>query len=410
MQKIIIGSLIGIVIGVLFGASVVAPRLTGEHAERLVGSEQSGDDQASTTPDNQTEQMAQQVTGASAAPQTLAIPVNLTATTDMPNTPDGNRVHWNMAGAYTSSLPLFGTLGARLEREIFAISHGDITIRFHEPNTLAPAHELFNAVSSGAIDAAFTTPALSAEHIPALGLFGSSPFGPSSGELLAWLYAGDGRERLNDVHHVRNLHAEPCGMVAAAPAGWFRREINSVADLNGLRMHIDGLGARAAEKLGVQPVWLNQDDISAALSRGDIDAAEFSLPSVDQQLGLHKAAKNYYFPGWHQRATLLVLLVRLETWQALPTLQRTRLMAVCGDNVRQGLAEGEAMQFEALKKITAAGTTVARLPDDVLSALSDAWHTVASEQAADNKEFAQVWSSLSAFRRDYDIWNELSAM
>jgi len=315
-----------------------------------------------------------------------------------------------MVSAFPSSLPVLGTLPQRLSEQIAGVSNGEISIAFHEPGTLAPANELFDAVRSSAIDAAFTAPAFAVEQVSALGLFGAVPFGPSPREMLSWLYVGDGLEHLTRIYHKRDLHAVPCGLVTSEAAGWFHSEINNIADLNGLRMRIDGLAARAAETLGVKIVPMDVTQVRSALKTGVIDAAESSVPSVDHAMDLHTAAKHYYFPGWQQRSTLLALLLRLEQWEALSPAQQLQITAVCGDNVRASLAEGEAIQFDALKQISGAGTQIVRLPAEVLDALSDAWDTVVVTESENDDEFRKVWHSLNAFRQDYDIWDELSSL
>lgn len=393
MQKFIVGSIIGMVIGILFGASVVAPRLTDATVSRSDG-------------DGKTvaaEQIGQTETA------TVITVLNPTINDDV-NDGAAAEIRWNMVSAFPSSLPILGALSQRLGQEIASVSGGTISIISHEPGTLAPADELFEAVRSSSIDAAFTAPAFAVGQVPALGLFGAVPFGPSPREMLSWLYVGDGKEQLNAIYHERALHAEPCGMVTAEAAGWFRSEITNVDDLNGLRMRIDGLAALAARKLGIKTLSMDPTKVRGALKTGVIDAADSSLPSIDRAMKLQTAAKYYYFPGWHKRSTLLALVIRLEQWQNLSTSQQHQISVVCGDNIRASIAEGEALQFEALKEISGAGTKFGRLPVDILTALSSAWKSVVAAESENDSEFQRVWVSLSNFRRDYDIWDDLSSL
>ncbi len=386
MQKLIVGMIIGMVVGILFGASVVAPRLTDATVHRA---DEKGEAIVA--------EKMERTSGDEAVQQTSVA--------------DGfSSVSWNMVSAFPSSLPILGALPQRLSQQISNVSNGDISIVFNEPGTLAPGEELFEAVRSSAVDAAFTAPALGVDKIPALGLYGSVPFGPSPREMLSWLYVGDGLEQLNGIYNERDLHAIPCGLVTAEAAGWFRNEINSVDDLNGLKMRIDGLAARTVERLGIEPQSIDTPDVFGALKTGAIDAAESSLPSIDNAMDLQGAAEHYYFPGWHQRSTLLSLLVRLDRWEGLSAPQRHQISAVCGDNVRESLAEGEARQFDALKEISNSGVKINRLPADVLNALSNSWKSVDEAESENDLEFKEVWTSLSGFRRDFDIWNELSSL
>ena len=125
-------------------------------------------------------------------------------------------------------------------------------------------------------------------------------------------------------------------MIAPEAAGWFRKRIRTVDDLKGLKMRFFGLGAKVMKKLGVVTSRLTSGDIFVAFENGEIDAAEFSMPAIDMKLGLHRMIKNYYFPGWHQPATLFELMINLKKWESLPASGKAQVEAVCGDNIRYG--------------------------------------------------------------------------
>ncbi|MBL6928031.1 MAG: TRAP transporter substrate-binding protein [Rhodospirillales bacterium] len=374
MRNAIIGIIIGTVVGVVIGATFLAPRLhnlstsvSGERIEHL------------------------------SPPSAKAVSVETSA-------PD---ISWRMASAYAGSLPQLGTLASRVSSEIWRISGGEMEIKFHEPDTLVPSAELFDAVKSGAVEAAFASPGRWKDDVSAMHLFSSVPFGPDPPEFMAWFYFGGGRELYDEIYHRKGVHGVACGIIAPEASGWFRDEILTLEDLGGLKARFRGLGARVLEKLGVEIANLSDDEVFPALESNAIDAAEFSLPSVDFQLGLHKMAKHYYFPGWHQPSTLFELMINLEKWEALTPMAKTRVEAVCGDNIRHGLAEAEATQFAALKNIYATGVEIHRWPAEIIAALEKAWLQVAAEQSKNDKDFKRVWKSLQAFREDYSIWREL---
>ncbi len=367
MRNTIIGIIIGVVVGVVVGATVIAPRL------------------------------------APPAPDAPAAKPAATAAAPQPEP----SVRWKMASAYGASLPQLGTLAKRMTREVRRVSGGAMEITFHEPGALVPPLETFRAVASGAVDAAFSSPGDWGDKIPALHLFSAIPFGPDAGEYLAWIYFGGGKELFDGILRRRNIHGVFCGLVAPEAAGWFRRQIRTFDDLEGVRMRASGLGAKVLGKVGVLTRRLSGGDIFVALESGAIDAAEFSTPAIDLKLGFHRMARNYYFPGWHQPSTLFALIINIDRWDALSTTQKAQVEAVCGDNVRHGLAEGEALQFAALKELRADGVRIERWPDDILEALEAAWREVAAEEAAADADFATVWRSLTAFRDDYAIWKEL---
>ncbi|MBL4691379.1 MAG: TRAP transporter substrate-binding protein [Rhodospirillales bacterium] len=313
-----------------------------------------------------------------------------------------------MGSAYPSSLPQLGTLAKKLERDIWRVSDGLLEIKFFEPGALVPPLEMFDAVRAGVIDAAFSSPGFWGNKVPALRLFSAIPFGPSAQEFLAWVYFGGGQDLFSKIYNANGIHSIFCGIVAPEAAGWFRNRIRTVEDLKGLKMRFFGLGAKVVRKLGVVTSQLTSGDIYMAFESGEIDAAEFSMPAIDLKLGLHRMIKNYYFPGWHQPSTLFELMVNLKKWNALAPSAKAQIEAVCGDNIRFGLAEGAAAQFKALKTLQAEGVAIRRWLVEILDALETAWTEVVKEEAKADRNFKRVWQSLSAFRENYAIWRELN--
>jgi TRAP-type mannitol/chloroaromatic compound transport system substrate-binding protein len=207
--------------------------------------------------------------------------------------------------------------------------------------------ETFDAVSYGALDAAWSSPGFWSGKVPALQIFAAIPFGPDSPEYLAWYYNGGGQEIFEQIYHKNNIHSIICGISPPEASGWFKNEIKSLEDLKGIRMRFFGLGARVMSKFGVSTQLLATGDIFPALELGVIDATEFSMPAVDLKLGFNKIAKHYYFPGWHQQSTFFELMINLDKWQSLSDQQQAQINTTCGDNIRFAIAQGEALQAEA---------------------------------------------------------------
>ena len=172
-------------------------------------------------------------------------------------------------------------------------------------------------------------------------------------------------------------------------------------------MRIFGLVAKFVTKLWCVTQILSDGGVWIALESGVLDAAEFFQPAVDLQHGIDRMANNYYFPSWHQPATLFELMINLDAWEALSTAQKSQLEAVCGDNVRHSLAQSEAIQFNALKQLVSAGVNLQTWPTEVLEQLRRAWRDVVMEESRKNVEFHRVWKSLELFREEFSIWREL---
>ena len=225
-------------------------------------------------------------------------------------------VRWRMASAFPGELVHMGDQGKMIEERIRILSIGTMEFEFFEPGALVQAFEIFDAVSNGSVDAGWSAAGYWAGKIPALQFFTATPFGPSAGEMLAWMYYGGGRQLFEELYHAHNIHGIPCNLIPPEAGGWFRDPVESVDDLKGLKMRFFGLGARVMEKLGVSTQLLPGGDIYPALELGAIDATEFSMPAIDQDLGFHEIARHYYFPGWHQPTSMGELIVNLDTGTA----------------------------------------------------------------------------------------------
>jgi TRAP-type mannitol/chloroaromatic compound transport system substrate-binding protein len=320
---------------------------------------------------------------------------------------DKQIINWKMTSTFPSTLTLLGSMGKRIESQIALISNGNIEIKFYEPGALAPAFEGFDAVSYGAIEAGWSTSGYWAGKEPALQLFGSVPFGPDAPEYLAWFYEGGGKQLFEEIYHKHNIHGLICGITPPEASGWFNKKFKTIDDLQGLKIRYFGLGGRVLEEMGASVQLLSGGDIMPALELGTIDGAEFSMPTVDYDMGFWQVADYYYFPGWHQQSTFFELMINLEKWNSLSLSQKAQIEVVCGDNIRYGIAKGEALQGPALKAIAAKGTQIETWPPEMIEAFRGAWSGVAVDLVAEDENFAKVWASLSDFRENYAIWRQL---
>lgn len=316
------------------------------------------------------------------------------------------RVKWRMQSAFGSNLSVVGEVAARFERIVDAISGGTFQVEFHEPGALVPTFEGFYAVKSGGVDAMWGAAGFHAGKIPALSWFSAVPFGPRAGEYLAWLKYGGGNEIYNEIYAKHGLKGFQCAVIAPEASGWFRKEIKSTSDLKGLKMRFFGLGAQVMSKMGVSTQLLSPADIYPALERGVIDATEYSMPSMDLDLGFYQVAKHYYFPGWHQQATVGELLVNRKRWEALTDQHKAILNVACGDSLNWSFVRSEALQYKAMLKLREKGVKIHRWPDSVLDEFETSWNQVIAEQSAKDPLFKRVYESYAAFRSQYAIWRQ----
>ncbi|MEL7526431.1 MAG: TRAP transporter substrate-binding protein [Pseudomonadota bacterium] len=322
--------------------------------------------------------------------------------------PAASQEAFEMTSAFGKNLPILGTAAVGFTEKINSISN-DVEFEHFDPGELVPALEALDAVSSGSVDAAYTTSGYWQGKIPAASLFAAVPFGPEAGEFLAWMLYGDGAELFQRMYDENgyNVHVIPCGIIAPETSGWFKNEINGLEDLEGLNMRFFGLGAEVMQKLGVSTSLLAGGDIFPALERGAIDATEFSMPRIDARLGFHNIAKYNYFPGWHQPATMFELLINKDRWDDLDEVAQNQIEIACMANITDNFAEGEATNFDAMQEnVEKNGVTIKQWSPEMLDAFETAWVEVAAELAAEDAFFKEVWDNLQEFRAGYKVWND----
>ena len=304
-------------------------------------------------------------------------------------------------------LPVIGETLVRLTERLDTASGGNIKMRMYEPGKLVAALEVLDAVSSGKVEAGFSSAGFWMGKMPAAPIFSSVPFGPRASEFLSWLVAGNGMALYQELYDKYGYDVKVllCGMIPPETSGWFAKEINSVDDLKGLKMRFFGFGGMVMMKLGVSVNILPGGEIFPALEKRVIDATEYSLPVIDESLGFYKIVDYNYFPGWHQQATTFELLVNKKVWNGLSTTQQTLIELATRDSVIHSLAQGEARQADVMRRnVNVHGVKERVWSSELIDAFREKWEEVVAEQTARDPFFKKVWADYSAFREKYATW------
>jgi TRAP-type mannitol/chloroaromatic compound transport system substrate-binding protein len=309
---------------------------------------------------------------------------------------------------YAPTLPVLGESTPYFAEQIELASDGDIVFKLYDPGKLVPPLEILESVSKGRIQAGSTAAGFWAGKIAAAPLFSSVPFGPEAPEYLAWLYQGNGLKLYQEMYDQAgyNVKVMPIAIIPPETAGWYTKEINSPEDLKGLKMRFYGLGGQVMEKLGVSVTLLPPGEIFPALEKGAIDATEFSMPSLDKNLGFYKVCKYNYFPGWHQQATVTELLINKDFWNdELTEAQRAMIELVAKATVLQMLTLGEATQAAVIENNAEEhGVKNMYYSQEMLDLFRKTWEEVAAQQAEEDEFFAKAWEDMQNFREQYDVW------
>ncbi|MCH8843158.1 MAG: TRAP transporter substrate-binding protein [SAR324 cluster bacterium] len=316
---------------------------------------------------------------------------------------------WRMVTTWPPHFPVFGEAAERIAANVERMSAGRIKIKVYGGGELVPPLGTFDAVRQGTVECGHSAAYYWAGTSPATQFFAAVPFGMNAQQSTAWLMAGGGQELWDELYAQFNLKPFPAGNTGVQMAGWFRKEIKSMDDLKGLKMRIPGLGGKVLAKVGGTVVLLAASEVFPALERGVIDAAEWVGPYHDMRLGLHQAAKNYYYPGWHEPGTVLELIIAKEKWEALPDELQAIFEAAAAEAHVWTLSELEAKNAGALKDLVQNhGVKVRPLPDDVLRALKRASEETVAEVARQDPFSGKVYDSFSKFKKENDLWQDIS--
>ena len=316
---------------------------------------------------------------------------------------------WKMVTTWPPNFPIFQQGVERFAEEVKTMSNGRLNIKVFAGGELVPPLQTFDAVSQGTVELGHGAGYYWAGKIPAAQFFTAVPFGMNAQGMNAWLYAGGGIELYQEIYAPHNLVPFPMGNTGVQMGGWFNKKIESVGDLQGLKMRIPGLGGKVLAKAGGTPVLLAGGEIYTALDRGTIDATEWVGPYHDERLGLYRAAKYYYYPGWHEPGPVLELIVNKNAFDSLPAdLKKIIETAAASSNIWM-LSQFEANNLAALKKLKQEhNVQVLAFPDDVMKALRDFTKEALDEEAAKDADFKRVYEHYQAFMQDNEAWNLLS--
>ena len=319
------------------------------------------------------------------------------------------QIRWKMVTAWPKNLPGPGVSANRLAALIHELSDGRLDIKVYAAGELVPALEVFDAVSQGTAEMGHAASHYWTGKIPAASFFGGVPFGLTANEMNAWFYYGGGLELWREVYAPFDLLPMPAGNAGVQMAGWYRKPINSLADFKGLKIRMPGLGGEVMRRLGAISVTTPVSEVFMALQTGALDAAEFVGPYSDLPLGLYKAARYYYTPGWNEPGTPIECIINQQAWQRLPSYLRTVVTAACQAMNNDLLAEYTARNATALKALVEDHQVkLLSLPDSVIDALREKTAEVVAETAAKDVTAARVYAAYQKFSQQVIGWTAVS--
>lgn len=313
-------------------------------------------------------------------------------------------IKWRLTASWPKSLDtIYGG------PEVFAKAVAEATdnkfqIQVFAAGEIVPGLQAFDAAANGTVEMCHTASYYYFGKDPTFALGTAVPFGLNCRMQNAWMMHGGGLELLNQFYHKHNVHAIPAGNTNCQMGGWYRKEIKTPKDLDGLKMRIGGFAGKVASRLGLVPQQIAGGDIYPALEKGTLDACEWVGPYDDEKLGFQKVAKYYYYPGWWEGGPVLHNMINLAKWNELPKHYQSLINSASQYANVWMAAKYDALNPAALKRLVAGGAQLRPFPAEVMDACYKAALDVYKETSATNPDFKKVYDHMVAFRNDQYLW------
>ena len=317
-------------------------------------------------------------------------------------------VKWRLASSFPKSLDtIYG--GA----EVFAKTLADITdnqfqVQVFAAGELVPPFGTVDAVQNNTVEATHTASYYFWGKDPTFALGCSVPFGLNTRQMNSWFHHGGGNDLMNEFYKTYNIHAIPCGNSGAQMGGWFRKEIKTPADFQGVKMRISGFAGGVLTRLGLVPQQIAGGDIYPALERGTIDACEWVGPYDDEKLGFYKVAKYYYYPGWWEGTSCYHLMVNLGKWNELPKHYQAAVATAASHANLEMTAKYDARNPGAIRRLVTSGVELRPFNNDVMDACLKASQDTYAELNKTNPAFKKIYNSMAAFRSEAYLWHQIA--
>jgi TRAP-type mannitol/chloroaromatic compound transport system substrate-binding protein len=317
---------------------------------------------------------------------------------------------WRMTTSWPKSLDTLFGAAETMAKAVAEATDNKFQIQVFAGGEIVPGLQVVDAVQNGTVECGHTASYYYFGKDPTFGMGTSIAFGPNQRLNQGWWTQGGGKEVLNEFYKKYNSTALLAGNTGCQMGGWFRKEINSVDDLKGLKMRIGGFPGRVIQKLGAVPQQIAAGDIYPALEKGTIDAAEWVGPYDDEKLGFYKVAPHYYYPGWWEGGSMLLAFVNLDKWNALPKHYQAILEQAAAYANTWCMAKYDLVNPPALRRLLANGVKLHGFSPAIMEACFKAAHELHDEISKTNEGFKKVYDSMNNFMRPAYSWAQVAEL
>ncbi|MFW2374413.1 MAG: TRAP transporter substrate-binding protein [Gammaproteobacteria bacterium] len=314
-----------------------------------------------------------------------------------------------LAESWPTNFPIFGDATRNMAKMAETMSNGRLKITIDSKNKHKAALGIFDMVRAGQYDMGHSASYYWKGKVPETLYFTTMPFGMTAPEQYAWFYYGDGMALMEKLYDKYNMLSFPGGNTGNQMGGWFKKEINSLDDLKGLKMRIPGFAGEVLAKVGANPTNIPAGELYTALERNTIDALEWVGPSLDLRMGFHKIAP-YYYTGWHEPATELQFLINKKVWKKLPADLQEILRVSMRTAAYDMYIQSYHASAENWSKIASEypNIKIKTFPKSVIEALKKANQELLIEAAANSATAKEIQQSQASYMKKARVWTNIS--
>ena len=310
-----------------------------------------------------------------------------------------------MVTPWPKGSPGLDTSAQRLAQSITEASDGRLQVTVYGAGEFVDAFEIFDAVSSGLADMYHSPDYYWQDKAPAFSFFPAVPFGFTANEVAAWVHRGGGQALWDELSAEFNIKPMLALNTGVQMGGWFAKEVTSVDDWKGLRCRIPGIGGEVISRLGATVVNIPGGEIVTSMQSGAIDAAEWVNPWLDLSYGLHKAAKYYYYPGFHEPGAAVTLGINKSLWDGLSQSEKRLIEVAATAEYTLSLTDFTYENGFALKQLmNEAGVEVRRFSDPVIKELGRVSSEVLADLSESDPLTKRVYDSFLENREAFMAW------
>ncbi len=313
-------------------------------------------------------------------------------------------IRWRLASSFPKSLDTIYGGAEVFAKKISDLSGGKFQISVHAGGELMPPFGVVDGVQNGTVELAHTAPYYFVGKDETFALGTAIPFGLNSRQMTAWMYEGNGLKLMREFYSNYGIISFPGGNTGAQMGGWYRKPINSLADLKGLRFRTVGITGKVLERLGVVVQALPGGEIYQALEKGTIDAAEWVGPYDDLKLGFNKVAPNYAYPAFWEGGPQIDFFINQKAYAALPAEYKAMIESAATQAHVDMQAKYDAKNPGALRQLVAGGTKLFRYPKDAMEAAFKESTALYNEISGKNPAWKKVYEDFVKFRADQNLW------